>query len=72
MKRNGSKEHIYHFYKYRKWTTRKYWYGDELREVVVIQNPYNDIAYVLDSNIYKSPFFEYVLNNLKPQSKIKY
>jgi len=46
--------------------------GDELREVAVIQNPYNDIAYVLDSNIYKSPFFEYVLNNLKPQSKIKY
>ena len=46
--------------------------GDELREVAVIQNPYNDIAYVLDSNIYKAPFFEYVLSNLEPQSKIKY
>lgn len=46
--------------------------GDELREVAVIQNPYNDIAYILDSNIYKAPFFEYVLNNLQPQSKIKY
>lgn len=46
--------------------------GDELREVAVIQNPYNNIAYILDSNLYKSPFFEYILNNLEPQSKVKY
>ncbi len=46
--------------------------GDELREIAVIQNPYNNITYILDSNIYKSTFFEYVLNNLQPQSKIKY
>lgn len=46
--------------------------GDELREIAVIQNPYNDTAYVLDSNIYKSPFFDYILSNLEPQSKIKY
>jgi len=46
--------------------------GDNLREVAVIQNPYNDIAYVLDSNIYKAAFFEYVLNSIQPQSKVKY
>jgi len=46
--------------------------GDTLREVAVIQNPYNNIAYVLDSNVYKAPFFEYILNSIQPQSKIKY
>jgi len=46
--------------------------GDTLREIAVIQNPYNNVVYVLDSNIYKAPFFEYVLNSIQPQSKIKY
>jgi len=46
--------------------------GDTLREIAVIQNPYNNVVYVLDSNIYKAPFFEYVLNSIQPQSKVKY
>lgn len=45
---------------------------DILREVAVISNPYNNVAYVLDSNVYKGDFFQYVLSNLEPQDKTKY
>ena len=47
-------------------------YDDVLREIAVIPNPYNNIAYVLDSNVYKGDFFQYVLSNLEPQDKTKY
>jgi len=40
----------------------------EDREVAVITDSYNDIVYVLDSNVTKNPFFDYILENIAPQN----
>jgi len=44
----------------------------EDRDVAVISDSYNDIVYVLDSNVTKNPFFDYVLENIKPQDTKKF
>lgn len=44
----------------------------EDREVAVIQDSYNNTVYVLDSNVMHNPFFDYILENIKPQDTKKF
>lgn len=46
--------------------------NSEDREVAVISDSYNDIVYVLDSNMVKNPFFDFILENIKPQDTKKF
>lgn len=36
-------------------------------EVMVVQNPYDSVVYVIHSNSMDNPFFEYVFSNMEPQ-----
>ncbi len=40
--------------------------------IAVLPNSYNNVVYVIDSDKGESPFFEYVLENIIPQSSLKY
>lgn len=46
--------------------------NSEDREVAVIQDSYNNTVYVLDSNVLHNPFFDYILENIKPQDTKKF
>lgn len=46
--------------------------GGQSDEIVVIVNPNDSIVYVLDSNTMENPFFDYIVNNLRPQDTFKY
>jgi len=46
--------------------------NSEDREVAVISDSYNQIVYVLDSNIVKNPFFDFILENIQPQDTKKF
>lgn len=44
----------------------------ESRDISVLHNTYNNIVYVLDCNISKSPFFTYIIENIQVQDRTKY
>lgn len=44
----------------------------EDREVAVISDSYNGVVYVLDSNVMHNPFFDFILENIKPQDTKKF
>jgi len=46
--------------------------NSEDREVAVISDSYNDIVYVLDSNVLDNPFFDFILENIRPQDTKKF
>jgi hypothetical protein len=46
--------------------------NSEDREVAVISDSYNNIVYVLDSNLMHNPFFDFILENIKPQDTKKF
>jgi hypothetical protein len=46
--------------------------NSEDREVAIISDSYNNIVYVLDSNVMHNPFFDYILENIKPQDTKKF
>ncbi len=39
----------------------------EIHDVMVVQNPYDKVVYVIHSNSTENPFFEYVFSNMEPQ-----
>ncbi len=39
----------------------------EIHDVMVVQNPYDKVVYVIHSNSTDNPFFEYVFSNMEPQ-----
>ena len=41
-------------------------------EIVIIPDSYNNVAYVVDSNITENTFVDYILANIKPQNTKKY
>jgi hypothetical protein len=42
----------------------------QTNNVAVVQNTYNGIVYVIDSNTLDDPFFDYVLSNLEPANML--
>lgn len=42
--------------------------GSSNREVVVMNNSYNNVVYVFDSNSLENEFFNYVIENIQPQT----
>jgi len=46
--------------------------NSEDREVAVLSDSHNNIVYVLDSNVMHNPFFDFILENIKPQETKKF
>jgi hypothetical protein len=46
--------------------------GADTREVAVIGDSYNNIGYVIDSNVMANPFVDYILSNIQTQNTKKY
>lgn len=46
--------------------------GANTDEIVVLQNSYNNVVYIIDSNVLENPFVDYILKNISPQSTKKY
>jgi hypothetical protein len=46
--------------------------GSDTKQVAVINDSYNNIIYVIDSNITSNPFVDYILSNIESQNTKKY